>query len=220
MGGECACQLYSILEATFALVPEFSSCGMHRNNNARATCTIRCDWLQKPKRMIFSSQVDPGPLNFSSFRPVDFVFQYLFSMPTQTQVGGKVLKTLNPFQLRKVLALICTSDCFQNDGCAAAAMQQHSRVVPRHAALRDEPCAHTLCGCHRYSRCPSLLQTSLFYIFVLADDRLQPTLLSAALVQMFLSKTSSYTIRCCLRSSETKRRQVCSTPSSHVLCTF
>jgi hypothetical protein len=149
MGGECACQLYSVLEATFALVPEFSSCGMHRSNNARATCTIRCDWLQKPKRMIFSSQTDQGHLNFSSFRPVDFVFQYLFCMPTQTQVGGKILKTLNPFQFCKFLALICTSGCFPNEGCAAAAMQQHSGVVPRHVALRDEPRAHAFCGRHR-----------------------------------------------------------------------
>ena len=149
IGGECACQLYSILEATFALVPEFSSCGMHRKNNARATCTIRCDWLQKPKRMSFSSQTDQGHLNFSSFRPIDVVFPYLFCMPTQTQVGGKKLKTINPFQSRKVLSLICTSGCFQNDGRAAGAMQQRRRIVSGHVALRHEPCAHARCSRHR-----------------------------------------------------------------------
>jgi hypothetical protein len=99
--------------------------------------------------MSFSSQTDQGHLNFSSFRPIDVVFPYLFCMPTQTQVGGKKLKTINPFQSRKVLALICTSGCFQNDGRAAGAMQQRRRIVSGHVALRHEPCAHARCSRHR-----------------------------------------------------------------------
>jgi hypothetical protein len=86
-GGESACVLFSILEATFALVPEFSSFGGQGRYNARGTCTIRFDWLQKPHKMVFSSQTSEGNLLFSSFRANDFVFHYVFSAPTKAQVS-------------------------------------------------------------------------------------------------------------------------------------
>lgn len=88
MGGEVACQLLSVLDATFVLVPEFSHSDTQVKHNARGTCTIRFDWLRKPHKMIFSSQPGTGDLLFSSFRAVDFAFYSILSTPTETEVGG------------------------------------------------------------------------------------------------------------------------------------
>jgi hypothetical protein len=88
MGGEVACQLLSVLDANFVLVPEFSHSDTQVKHNARGTCTIRFDWLRKPHKMIFSSQPGTGDLLFSSFRAVDFAFYSILSTPTETEVRG------------------------------------------------------------------------------------------------------------------------------------
>ncbi len=86
IGGERACLLLSVLEATFDLFPESSSSTDERNNNSRGTCTIRLDWLRKPQRMFFSSQPSDTNLAFSSFRLIDFAFYSITSLPTEAEV--------------------------------------------------------------------------------------------------------------------------------------
>jgi hypothetical protein len=86
MGGEAACQLLSILEVNFFLVPEFSCSDSQVKYNAKGTCTIRFDWLLKPHKMVFSSQPDTGNLFFSSFRAIDFLFYSILSTPIETEV--------------------------------------------------------------------------------------------------------------------------------------
>jgi hypothetical protein len=98
MGGECACILFSILEATFVLVPEASSSGMHQRNNAHGICTIRFDWLQKPRNMVFSSQSSQSNLLLSSFRPIDCLFHYIFSLPTKADVCEKMRSKNHVFE--------------------------------------------------------------------------------------------------------------------------
>jgi hypothetical protein len=86
MGGECACMLFSVLEATFVLVSEASTSGTHQKNNAHGICTIRFDWLQKPRNMVFSPQSGQSNLLFSSFRPIDCLFHYVFTVRTKAEV--------------------------------------------------------------------------------------------------------------------------------------
>jgi hypothetical protein len=96
MGGEHACQLLSILEATFDHFPEYS--GSERKNNSRGTCTIRLDWLRKPQRMTFSSQPRDTNLVFSSFRLIDFAFYSILNLPTEAEVTFYIVVVLHTIQ--------------------------------------------------------------------------------------------------------------------------
>jgi hypothetical protein len=146
-GGEHACKLISILEATFEFFPEYSSSGGEFKNNSRGTCTVRLDWLRKPHRMLFSTQPSHKKLDFSSFRWMDFAFYSISSLPTEAEV------ILTPFNFDIMFGdSRSRTGALGNDGSAAAAMQQNCSILPRLSLHHYQPCACTVCFCHRRCR--------------------------------------------------------------------